>query len=206
MKKKDEKKTQTNRQKQAERSKQKIFDSAQHLFAKYGYNNVTIADICERAGVSTGLFYNYFNAKSEILMFSDGMLATFYKAHSDRFESKDSTIDELVELLSLGVEIIGESPSMLQNARVHYMRACQGTKPSIFDESRKMIQLIKSIVENGRTNGQIKRLDMTVDEITMFLFNHMVGTAIHMLNVADLQCAITHAHKEFEILCSTLTQ
>lgn len=194
----------TNRQRQAEKSKQKIFNSAQYLFAKYGYDNVTIADICKRAGVSTGLFYNYFSAKSEIPMFSDDILSKYYESHRDEIESIPNALDRLAELIYLGVKIVIESPSHTQNARVHYMRACQGIKPSIFDESRTIIQLMKNTLADGREAGQIVCDTMTDDEIVTVMFDHMVGIAIHLLNVEDKEAALVQIRKEINFICSIL--
>ncbi|MGN0734513.1 MAG: TetR/AcrR family transcriptional regulator [Anaerovoracaceae bacterium] len=194
----------TNRQRQAEKSKQKIFNSAQYLFAKYGYDNITIADICKRAGVSTGLFYNYFGAKSEILMFSDDILSKYYESHRDEIESLPDALDRFVELILLGVKIVTESPSQIQNARVHYMRACQGIKPSIFDESRTIIQLMKNTLAEGRKAGQIVCDTLTDDEIVTVMFNHMVGTVIHLLNVEDKEAALVQIRKEINFMCSIL--
>jgi AcrR family transcriptional regulator len=53
---------------QALESKNKIFNSAIELFNEFGFENVTIDNICKRAGVSIGLFYNYFDSKDQIIV------------------------------------------------------------------------------------------------------------------------------------------
>ena len=52
----------------AQKTKKKLFQSAAKLMDKYGYENVTIEDICRKAGVSIGAFYHYYNSKSDIIM------------------------------------------------------------------------------------------------------------------------------------------
>ena len=59
--------TQTNRQKQALATKQKIFSRAISLFARQSYENVTVQDICAEADVSVGAFYHHFKSKENIL-------------------------------------------------------------------------------------------------------------------------------------------
>lgn len=59
--------TQTNRQKQALATKQKIFSCAISLFAQKSYENVTVQDICTEAEVSVGAFYHHFKSKENIL-------------------------------------------------------------------------------------------------------------------------------------------
>lgn len=60
-------KSQTNRQKQALVTKQKIFSLAVSLFAEKSYENVTVQDICTAAEVSVGAFYHHFKSKENIL-------------------------------------------------------------------------------------------------------------------------------------------
>lgn len=56
----------TKRQKQALESKQRIYESAVELFLLYPYDQVKISDICDKAGVSIGVFYHYFPSKGHI--------------------------------------------------------------------------------------------------------------------------------------------
>lgn len=59
----------TKRQKKSEENKKKIVNCAMHLFAKYGYDNVSIDDIAKLANSSKGSFYNYFNNKDELFIY-----------------------------------------------------------------------------------------------------------------------------------------
>lgn len=61
-------KTLTSRQQQAIETKNRIYKTAMALFEKYGFNNVTLRDICEACQVSTGAFYHYFDNKDDILI------------------------------------------------------------------------------------------------------------------------------------------
>ena len=56
------------RQKIAAERRQLILDSALSLFDEKGYFDTTIADIAGSAGISTGLIYQYFNSKIDILL------------------------------------------------------------------------------------------------------------------------------------------
>ncbi|MDR1904949.1 MAG: TetR/AcrR family transcriptional regulator, partial [Treponema sp.] len=57
----------TKRQLQAQETKKKIRDSAIMLWHENDYEQTTIEQICGAAGVSTGLFYNYYGSKEELL-------------------------------------------------------------------------------------------------------------------------------------------
>jgi AcrR family transcriptional regulator len=47
--------------------KQLILDTALQLFAENGFHATSITQIAQKAGISKGLTYNYFNSKNEIL-------------------------------------------------------------------------------------------------------------------------------------------
>ena len=78
-------KAMSDRQKQANRSKQKIAKAALSLFQKKGYHNVTIEDICKKADVSVGGFYHHFSSKGavfEIVMSEiTGKVSSYVRAH-----------------------------------------------------------------------------------------------------------------------------
>lgn len=57
----------TNRQKQADQSKRKIFMTALDLFSKNAYEDITVNDICQAAGMSVGAFYHHYKNKQSLL-------------------------------------------------------------------------------------------------------------------------------------------
>jgi TetR/AcrR family transcriptional repressor of nem operon len=46
--------------------RKKIIDSARRLFNRYGFENVSLAEIMAGAGLTHGGFYSYFNSKSDL--------------------------------------------------------------------------------------------------------------------------------------------
>src|SRR2546430_11285144 len=48
-------------------TRREIAESAVTLFARDGYDNVSVEDIAEEAGLSLRTFYRYFSAKDEVL-------------------------------------------------------------------------------------------------------------------------------------------
>ena len=58
----------TKRQQRSVETRQKIYDVAMILINQYGYENVTINDICTNADVTVGSFYHHFESKDGILV------------------------------------------------------------------------------------------------------------------------------------------
>lgn len=57
----------TSRQKQAMKTRRRIFECAIELFSEKNYKDVKITDICEAANVPVGGFYYYFDNKEQII-------------------------------------------------------------------------------------------------------------------------------------------
>lgn len=56
------------KQKRAIEKKESLINAAFELFNEKGFYNTNSKEIAKKAGVSTGLFYNYFNDKSDIYL------------------------------------------------------------------------------------------------------------------------------------------
>lgn len=57
----------TERQKKSQNTRKKIFNASLNLLKNYGYEYLTIKNICEEAQVSNGTFFHYFKNKDELL-------------------------------------------------------------------------------------------------------------------------------------------
>lgn len=66
------------RKQQAMETKQRIFDVTMSLIREKGIENVQIEEISRSAGVSTGLFYNYFASKAALITEAANQQSDFY--------------------------------------------------------------------------------------------------------------------------------
>ncbi len=53
----------------SQETKAKIFSAAKHILQKKGYEELSIKNICEKAGVSNGSFYHHFKTKDDLLSY-----------------------------------------------------------------------------------------------------------------------------------------
>ena len=56
-------------QQKSKETKAKIFRAAKHILQKKGYDQLSIKNICEEAGVSNGSFYHHFKTKDDLLSY-----------------------------------------------------------------------------------------------------------------------------------------
>ncbi len=54
------------RKEQAQKTETEILNAALELMRKDGFEAVTVRDICNRAGITTGAFYHHFKSKEEL--------------------------------------------------------------------------------------------------------------------------------------------
>jgi AcrR family transcriptional regulator len=84
------------RERQKADRERRILESATALFRDVGYDAARIEDIAERAEVSVGTFYNYFENKGDILLATVGM--------------------EVEEVLAAGEAIVADPPADVAEA------------------------------------------------------------------------------------------
>ena len=82
------------KQKRAIEKKEKIIDAGFKLICKNGYYNTNTAEIAQEAGVSTGIVYQYFKDKYDILLeglekYGDDIFFPMPKDNNYTFDKKD---------------------------------------------------------------------------------------------------------------------
>jgi len=95
-------------QKRSIEKKEKIIDAGFELICKDGYHNTNTAKIAKHAGVSTGIIYQYFKNKHDILIegikkYSNSIFYPMLSIPDEKFNKKDikktlkNMIDEFVK-------------------------------------------------------------------------------------------------------------
>jgi len=82
------------KQQRAIEKKEKIIESGFNLICENGYHNTNTAEIAKAAGVSTGIVYQYFKDKYDILIeglekYGDGIFFPMLKTKDIKFDKKD---------------------------------------------------------------------------------------------------------------------
>lgn len=80
----------TPRQKKAQETKDKILSAAVKLIEEYGFDALTIKNICESSGISNGSFFHYFKTKDDMLSY---YLVKSRQEYVDRLPDKPSNGD-----------------------------------------------------------------------------------------------------------------
>lgn len=139
----------TNRQKQAIATKHNIFNCAIALFAEKYFENVTVQDICVKAGVSVGAFYHHFKSKENILdegyrLFDQQSEKIWNEGHPD---SPLDGIHFLITNQSVAMENMG-APAALQ----YFKNQLSNSEKYILNADRFFYQTILSLVSTAIDN------------------------------------------------------
>jgi AcrR family transcriptional regulator len=188
----------TKRALQAEATKQHIFETTIRLMNKNGFNNMTIQDIIEQAGVSVGTFYHYFSSKEDV----------FFKLYSKADEYFESVV--LPQLSGQGLTaneqilLFFDNYAKFNEANgLEYVSLLYSTKNKFFIEKKRfMITLLFDIIKSGQDNRELTR-DETPETITNYLFVLSRGVifdwCIHDGSYNLVEAMISHVHLALRI-------
>ena len=160
----------TNRQMQALTTKNKIYNIAVELLEKNGYENIKIEDICKKAKVSVGSFYNYFESKSDILNEIFNRADNYFEFEVIHNIKSTNSLEKIVEFFTYYAdynEIVG----------IDAMKQLYKFNNKLFiAEGRYMQSSLEDIISKGQSKSEISK-NMTVDEISKYLFIAARGIA-----------------------------
>ena len=141
------------KRKKGRATKDRIHTCAMALFTKYGYDNVTVMQICEAAGVTKRTFYYHFSSKDDIL--SD--VTEYVGIHTEEFltslTEQSSNIDILWKLLSaysVNAEDLGQS---IINKL--YSEKLQGKETAIFPDEMYLYKTTVRVIRNAQFEHEI---------------------------------------------------
>lgn len=158
-----EKKKQTKRQLQAQKTKETIYHSAVSLIEQHGFDNITIEDICRDAEVSVGSFYNAFQSKSDIL-------DQIFRLADDYFETvvaekltTGTTKEKILKFFIYYGEYNAERG-------VDFVKQLYTVKNNLFaTKGRAMQKVLLDFIKEGQDKGEITSY-VDAEEINRFLF------------------------------------
>jgi TetR/AcrR family fatty acid metabolism transcriptional regulator len=187
----------TKRQEQALETKNRIYTAAIDLMDRKGFENITIAEISEKAGVSVGAFYHYFESKNDILaeifQQADDYFSTQVIPHLRKASVPEQVVEYFDYYARFNVASGVEMTQQIFNPKVKFF----------IKEGRPMLTLLQDLIRKGQENGEI-RADAEPEELTRFLFVMARGVVFEWSlydGGYDLEATM---HKYIESLVSTL--
>lgn len=157
------KKKLTKRQIQAQNTHDKIYNIAIELIESKGFENITVAEICEAANVSIGSFYNYFKSKHDILDNIFRLADDYFLNVVSHNLNEGSSHEKIIKFF----HYYGDYNL---DRGIDFVKQLYTGKNNLFaTKGRPMQAVLQKIIEEGQSTGEIS-IDMTSEEIIKFLF------------------------------------
>lgn len=153
----------TSRQLQAIQTKNKIYETSLSLMELHGYDQITIEQICRKAGVSVGSFYNYFKSKNDILI-------ELYSRADEYFEQEVMPHLTEISMPERIVEYFDFYANFNVNTGIGTMKQLYNSNNSLFiHEGRLMQVFLTQMISAGQAKREITA-SQPPEYITGFLF------------------------------------
>ena len=153
----------TKRGLQAQNTRERIYRTAVELMEKKGLSNITIEEICKRANVSVGSFYNCFKSKNDILN-------EIYNVADDYFlnvVAKDLTNGNTHDKI---IRFFHHYADYNVNRGIDFVVHLYNPQNTMFIKKGRHMQLVlQNVIEEGQKIGEITT-EKTAEEIVRFLF------------------------------------
>ena len=161
-------------QQKSKETKERIFQAAKEILRKNGYENLSIKNICEVAGVSNGSFYHHFQSKDDLLSYHLEEQPSIDPGLLDIPSNKDSAKKAIVEVYLnyasycevLGVDFIAG----------YYHTRNQSLNPDIRTERPYPIVTVQQYLEKAVAADAI-RLKLSIEEVVTDIRMLVIGNA-----------------------------
>jgi len=172
-----------------EQRRQQIVDAAAACFARRGFHQATMQDICEEAQLSPGAVYRYFRSKVDIIQ------SMCERAYLDDVETMNDSIgdrvtqdifDELIrryffefddarasEVCSLMLELAAEAPRSPE------------VREAVKQGNHERRQPLKVVIEEGQRRGEIDP-SLDSDSVARVMIGMFQGLVMQRLVEPDL--------------------
>lgn len=183
----DEKTELSRQQKKSRETKEKIFQAAKRILQKKGYEELSIKNICEEAGVSNGSFYHHFKTKDDLLSYYIEDQPKIDPDLLDQPENVEGVKRGIIQVYmnyvkycrELGVEFMAE----------YYDTKNQALNADIRTERPYPIVTVQTYVEKAIHSG-VAGLNVKIEEFT---------TDIRMIVIGNVfEWCIKHGEADFE--------
>ena len=159
-------------QRKSRETKEKIFQAAKCILQKKGYEELSIKNICEEAGVSNGSFYHHFKTKDDLLSYyiedQPSINPDLLETPKDIEEAKRGIIRVYMNYVKycreLGVEFMSG----------YYDTKNQALNAAVRSERPYPIVTVQTYVEKAIDAG-VLRLNVEIDEFTTDIRMIVIG-------------------------------
>ncbi|REE83913.1 TetR family transcriptional regulator [Paenibacillus taihuensis] len=162
-----------NREEKKQATLQRIIEAADRLFCEKGFEETSVAEITQAAGVAKGTFFNYFATKEELLF---KFQKNFYL--HELFSLRDRPGPYMPLILAYVKEVgdsMSESPALLRSALQRFLASSNADKGTAGHVLK--LQSIIELFDKGQRSGEFRR-HISADELASTALQLYFGTLV----------------------------
>ena len=164
----------TRRPLQAIQTKNRIYDTAVKIINEKGFENVTIEDITTAANVAKGSFYNYFETKDALILYTFQQSDDIYEKVYTRIKGQPFLImmEEFIRLSYIQYEKRGKG--IIKAIISNYFSYREF---NFYGNDRRLIKCLRKILQSGKDEGIIGQ-DRSEDAMILLLLSSLIGVEV----------------------------
>ncbi len=160
--------------------KERIYRTAIRLFGEYGYDGLSVDQLCREAGISKGSFFQYFPSKSHLLEFTVLVFDNYLAGWVSGVKTNEPSALARERLLYLCQTLAANWKLYKLEAKFYHFIASAMDHSAVaiegIDLTRHFHGYVAEIIERGEQTGEI-RGDFDVGLISQ-LVSLVVGTLV----------------------------
>ena len=166
-----------------------ILEAAVKVFARQGFNQSTVAQIAQEAGVADGTIYLYFKNKDDILVqFFSYRTKQVFDLFRAEVNKADSSLNKLRNLIRRHLTEFQRDRDMAVVYQVETHQNSRLAESQIREMSKMYQDLVSEIIEAGQQEGNIRK-DLYVSLVKRFILgavDEVINTWLHSDKNYDL--------------------
>lgn len=159
--------------------KSRIYNTAIKLFGEYGYDGLSIDNLCEKAGISKGSFFQYFPSKTHLFEFVILIFDDYLLRWVNEVRNNESAVLAKDRILYLYQSLIINSKLFKEEQKFFLYITSTMSHATVFiegiDLSRHFLDYVKEIINRGVETGEIR------DDFEIDLTGYLVSVIIEGL-------------------------
>lgn len=163
-------KPKTNRALQAERMRESIQNIVEDMARSQALDDIRIQDICARAGISMGNFYQYFSCKEEAMIYSYQHIDREWQ--KERFEDIPDGLARAFRIVECHLETFAKGTMCF--ATQLYISQLKVYDSYFFTKDRYLHQALSDAISLAQQSGQMKT-DYSPKELAIKILNFSRG-------------------------------
>ncbi|MGZ9818162.1 TetR/AcrR family transcriptional regulator [Peribacillus simplex] len=163
-----------------ERTKRFIIEQSSSLFNKQGYQTTSITDIMNATKLKKGGIYNHFENKETLARNSFTYICNvLMEIYNETISNKQSASEKYNAVFNVFIALceneIVEGGCPLMNAAIEADDSKLYFEDKVMDNFNNLINLIKSIIEIGKKQNEIKK-DLDPEHMAIFILSSLEGS------------------------------